>query len=206
MGESERTAASEGELLAQAKAGDEEAFAHVFGRHVDLVAGRIRRVLPARITRKVSVVDIVQEVRITAFQRLGDFELRGDGSFRRWLMRIAELKVGAELKRYGQTAKRAARAEVTRGQRPTTGQFQARDRSPSEVAMVAEDRRFVRDALTLLPDDYRQILELVYVEQLNLREAGERLDRSADAARKLYGRALARFTEVTKRMRGQSHA
>jgi RNA polymerase sigma-70 factor (ECF subfamily) len=205
MRESERAAASEGELLAQAKAGDEHAFARLFGRHADLLAGRIRRVLPARIARKVSAADVLQEVRITAFQRLRDFEPRGDGSFRRWLMRIAELKVGAELKRYGQAAKRAARAEVTRGQRPTTGQFQARDPSPSEMAMAAEDRRFVRDALALLPDDYRRILELVYVEQLNLREAGERLGRSMDAARKLYGRALARFTEVTKRMRGQEH-
>ena len=206
MGESERAAACEEDLLARAKAGDEEAFVELFGRNVGLVAGRIRRVLSARITRKVSVADIVQEVRITAFQRLSDFEPRGDGSFRRWLMRIAELKVGAELRRYGKAAKRAARAEVTRGQRPATGQFLARDGSPSEMAMAAEDRRFVREALLLLPDDYRQILELVYLEQLNLREAGERLERSADAARKLYGRALARFTEVTKRMRGQDHA
>ncbi len=72
--------------------------------------------------------------------------------------------------------------------------------------MAGEDRRFVREALALLPEDYRRILELTYVDQLNLREAGERMGRSADAARKLYGRALARFTEVAKRMRGQGHA
>ncbi|MHC4339433.1 MAG: RNA polymerase sigma factor [Planctomycetota bacterium] len=206
MRESERAAASEGELLARAKAGEEEAFARIFGRYTVLLAGRIRRVLSARITRKVSVADIMQEVRITAFQRLGDFEPLGDTSFRRWLMRIAEFKVGAELKRYGQAAKRAACAEVTRGQRPTTGQFLAHDGSPSEMAIAAENRRFVHEALALLPDDYRRILELVYVEQLNLREAGERLGRSADASRKLYGRALARFTEVSKRMGGQDHA
>ena len=202
MGKSERTAASEEDLLARAKAGDEEAFAELFGRHVGVVAGRIRRVLPARITRKVSVADVVQEVRITAFERIEQFELRGENSFRSWLMRIAEFKVGSELKRYGLAAKRAAHTEVTRGQRLTTGQFQAHDRSPSAMAMVSENRQFVREALALVPDDYRCILELVYLEQLNLREAGERMGRSADAARKLYGRALTRFTEVARRMRG----
>jgi len=206
MGESERIAASEEMLLARAKAGDVDAFAQLFGRHVDIVAGRIRRVLPARITRKVSVSDIVQEVRITALTRIADFELRGVNSFRGWLMRIAEFKVGAELKRYGQAAKRAARAEVTHGQRPTTGQFVAREKSPSEMAIAGENRRLVRDALALLSEDHRRILELVYVEQLNLREAGERMGRSADAARKLYGRALARFTQVSKTMGGQDHA
>jgi len=206
MGKSEPTAASEEDLLARAQAGDEEAFAELFGRHTGIVAGRIRRVLPARITRKVSVADVVQEVRITAFQRIKDFELRGVNSFRNWLMRIAELKVGSELKRYGQAAKRAAHAEVTRGQRLATGQFLARDPSPSAIAIASESRRFVREALALVPDDYRCILELVYVEQLNLREAGERMGRSADAARKLYGRALTRFTEVCKQMRGSGHA
>jgi RNA polymerase sigma-70 factor (ECF subfamily) len=192
----DRAAASDETLLEQAQGGDEWAFHRLFERYAPAVAGRIRRVLPAAVARKVSGADVLQEVRITAFRKLAEFEHQGPASFRRWLMRIAEFKLDAAVRKYARTAKRAAHAEVTRGQRPETAAARARDGSPSEAAMAAERAGRVRDALAALPGDYRRILELVFNEQLTLREAGARMDRSREAAKKLYGRALARFTEL----------
>lgn len=192
-------------LLALARKGDERAFADLFDRHAGTLAARIRGGLSARITRKVSVSDILQEVRITAFRRIGTLERGDEGAFGAWLLRIADYKVAAVVKRYAQTAKRAARAEVTRGERPATVDARAGGRSPSEAAMGREDAAFVRDVLALLPEDYRRILSLVFEEQLSLGEAAERMGRSREAAKKLYGRALARFTELVERARGSSH-
>jgi RNA polymerase sigma-70 factor (ECF subfamily) len=202
METSGRETAEERILLARAQAGDDHAFEQLFAAYQGLLTNRIRRGVPAAMTRKLSVSDVVQEVRITAHRRLGEFRPRSEHSFRSWLMKIAEFKVGAVLKRFGKTAKRAVAAEVTRGRRSTTAQFRAGGPSPSQAACAAEDRDLVHRALELLPDDYRCVLRLVYVEQLNLREAGERMGRSADAARKLYGRALARFTDVVGQLRG----
>jgi DNA-directed RNA polymerase specialized sigma24 family protein len=48
-------------------------------------------------------------------------------------------------------------------------------------------------AMEELPEDYRHVLRLVQEEALTLTEAGRRLGRSAGAAEKLYGRALAKL-------------
>ncbi len=147
----------------------------------------------------------MQEVRITAHRRLPEFDPQHEGSLKRWLMRIAELTAQGMLKRYLGTAKRSANAEVTRGRRPETGEWHGSGPSPSAAAIKAEDRSLVRGVLESLSDDHRRILLLVFEEQLNLREAGVRLGRSADAARKLYGRALGEFTRRA-RARGARHA
>ena len=77
--------------------------------------------------------------------------------------------------------------------------MRAADPSPSEPAGAAEEARAVNDALSLLPEDHRKILELVFHEHLTLREAGERMGRSREAAKKLYGRALAGLMELVRR-------
>ena len=46
------------------------------------------------------------------------------------------------------------------------------------------------------------MLELVFHEQLTLREAGERMGRSREAMKKLYGRALAKFAAMHEREDG----
>jgi RNA polymerase sigma factor (sigma-70 family) len=67
---------------------------------------------------------------------------------------------------------------------------------------VFEDGR----ALGALPPDYREILRLVREEGLTLREAAQRMNRSREAAKKLYGRALFRLTEVFEKLQGEGHA
>jgi len=44
-----------------------------------------------------------------------------------------------------------------------------------------------------LPGPQRDVIRLVQEERLTFEEAGARLGRSADAARKLYGRAVLAF-------------
>ena len=56
-----------------------------------------------------------------------------------------------------------------------------------------------------LPPDYRTILRLVKEEGLTMRAAGERMGRSREAAKKLYGRALLRLTEVFRARGGFEH-
>ena len=192
-------AGREERLLAMAGAGDEDAFRMLFDPHVDLLLGRIRRSLPAGVLRKVSTADVLQEVRIAAFTGLPEFDRRGDGALLAWLLKIAENRTCANLRTYARTAKRSNQREVSRPNRPETAAFEGGGRSPSEAAMAAEDRGSVREALALLPEDYRQVLELVFTEQLSLREVGERMGRSREAAKKLYGRALARFAETIER-------
>lgn len=194
------------ELIRRAGQGDEDAFHQLFERHAPALRRRIQRLLPSNVGRKVSASDILQEARIVAFRRCGQFVVREDGSVRQWLDRIASLKLKEAVKRYVKAAKRDVRREVTRGDRPDTDYLEGRRPSPSQAAIANETRSHVRLALEALPDDYRTVLRLAREERLRLREVAERMGRSREAVKKLYARALSRFAEILEQTQGGSHA
>jgi RNA polymerase sigma-70 factor (ECF subfamily) len=67
--------------------------------------------------------------------------------------------------------------------------------TPSVQAMVREKAEVVRRALQRLPEDYRQILLLRYEEGQSFEEIGRRMNRSANAARKLWARAVEKLRQ-----------
>jgi RNA polymerase sigma-70 factor (ECF subfamily) len=187
---------SDGELVRRAREGSSPALRALFERHESAVKGFVARRLPAGLRRKVAPEDVLQEVWLVATARLAEFEDRGEGAFRAWVMRIAEFKLREAVRAYLGTRKRADVREVSRGGRPDTSAFRADDPSPSEVAQGNELRDAAARAMATLPPDYREILRLVQVEGLTLKAAAERMGRSHDATKKLYGRALARFAAL----------
>ena len=189
-------------LLARAREGDEAAFADLFGRYEEGLSRQVRGMLSPAILRKISVADLIQETRITALRRIGEFEDRGAGSFRKWLRRIADNKARGTVQRFAGTAKRSPQRELTRGQRLATVGHRAPGPSPSEAAMGAEAEHVVHEALAALPDHYREILRMATKERWTLREIAERMGRSRESVKKLYGRAMARFTEEFQRRAG----
>ena len=191
------------ELVRRFRAGDNEALNALFERHEALLRGRAERCLPRYLRRRVSVADVLQETRLVALQRRDAFEDRGDDAFRRWLLGIVENKARRAVQ-WHDAQKRDVRREVTRGQRPTTAHVVGAQTSPSEAAIGAELRAFVQDVLDDLPEDYRQILHLVRERHLNLKQAAEVMARSHEATKKLYQRALARFTAEFEKRRGES--
>jgi RNA polymerase sigma-70 factor (ECF subfamily) len=189
-------------LLDRVRRGNEQAFEELFARYADAIRGRIAQWLPHRFQRRVSVADILQEVRITAFQRLPEFEHRGPGSFRNWLLRIAQLKVQGEVGHHGRAAKRAVGLEVSRGARPDTAAFAGAGPSPSQAAMAAEFQQLAQKALAVLTDEQREVLRLVREERMPLREVAERLGRTYEATKRLHGRALLKLTTEFERLGG----
>jgi RNA polymerase sigma factor (sigma-70 family) len=183
-------------------AGDSELFAVLFDRHVEAVRGRVAQWLPGPIQRKFSVADVLQEVGIVAFQRLPEFEHRGPGSFRNWVLRIAQLKVQGAIGRYGRVAKRNVWLEVSRGARPATAAFAGGEPSPSQAAIAAELHELAQRALAALTDDQREVLRLVREERMPLRDVAKRIGRTHQATKKLHGRALRRLTEEFERLEG----
>ena len=195
------TSSDERDLLSRFRAGDEEALRRLLDRDGAALRAHIERCLPAYLRRRVSTSDIVQEAGIVAFRRCGDFEDRGDGSFRKWVKGIAEKKVRAAIERHLETAKRAAGREVSRTHRKGTAQFASREPSPSQAAIGAELAEFALEAMRALPKDHREVLRLAREEQLPLREVADRMDRSYEATRKLYARAIRRFADLLDSMR-----
>lgn len=186
-------ASDDASLLARARAGDSASLHVLFDRHRGALEARIRRFLPRAVQRKVSVSDVVQEARILAFARTGQFEPKREGAYRAWLLRIAELKAREALRAHAGTSKRAVGREVSSGDASVALDGVANGPSPSQAAMTAETRNAVLRTLATLPPDYREVLRLARLEGLPIRDVAMRMGRSVEAIKKLYGRALAAF-------------
>jgi len=186
---------SDSELILRARQGDEEAFQALLRRHEALLRRRVQRWVSPRMRRKISASDVLQEAYIVALRRFADFEDRGDGSFGRWLGQIVELKLREAIRQEG-AAKRDAAREVSRDGRLDTRHFEGQQTSPSQAAIASELKEAARIAFEKMPDDYQRIFNLVQQEQVSFETAARKLGRTLAATRKLYGRAVARFTEL----------
>ncbi len=182
---------SDEEIVRRVLAGDAAAAAVLFDRHAATMRASVRRRLPAALRAKVGESDVVQEAWLAAYLSLSGFENRGDRSFVKWLQRILEHKLLDEIRRHAGVGKRDARREqrlVTDAPVADAGQP-----SPSAEVVSVERSAALSAAIDDLPSDQATVLRWIHQEGLTLVEAGERMGRSADAVRKLYGRALVRL-------------
>jgi RNA polymerase sigma-70 factor (ECF subfamily) len=180
------------EIVRRAQGGDAEAQRVLFEQFAPGLRARIQRRLPAAVRRKVSASDVIQEAWLTAFQRLGAFEYRGEGSFEAWLARIVENKVHDEVRRFLRTGKRDARRESPD---PETLGVRGRSRSPSSLVADIEAEQALEQRIRSLPARARLVIDLVHREGLSWAAVGERMECTPEAARKLYARVIGRLGE-----------
>ena len=188
--------ASEEQLVERARGGDAVAFDELCLRNEAGLRAHLAHLVTGPLKRKVSIADVMQEAYVTAHQRLDDCEHHGDGAFGAWLTRIAELKARAAVRRFVGAEKRDVHRERSQGMRPDTAKFRNRGASPSEMAVAHEEQDAVRVAVSLLPDDYRHVIQLVRFDGLSLKDAAVLMGRSHAAVRKLYGRALSALADL----------
>ena len=192
------------ELVRRANAGDEAATRELFERHVAALRARVRRGLPPALRAKVAESDVIQDAYVAAFLKLGEFEDRGDGSFARWLHVVLQRKLLNEVRRHVGGKKRDARREMAAGSSVVRIAGASSDPSPSVAAADAEDRARVAAAIESLPGAQRDALRLVHEERLSYEDAARRLERTPDAVRKLYGRAVLALAVILRDTQGSS--
>ena len=190
-------------LLGLANSGDEQAFAQLFARHEDALRQLIKHRIEAGLARRFDASDVVQETRVTAFQRLGDFVKRRPMPLAIWLQRTA-LQQLADLRRYHvDTAKRSLRREqdgLNRSSMLLGQSLMASKVTPSAIVSAEEEARRVRAAVAELDEADREILMMRYVEQFSNREIAYLLDVTDAVASKRHGMALMRLRQTLKRL------
>ena len=151
---------------------------------------------------KLESIDVVQDVLMSVLKDLGNFTYKTEGDFLRWLSRIAENRLRWHVQRLHMN-KRDIRREVRlNGNRPTAEDsvVAALDAvvttTPSAIMSKREDLDKLTKAIDALKPEYRQVIILTRIEGLSYKEIGERLSKSADAARMLFSRAMAELTET----------
>jgi RNA polymerase sigma-70 factor (ECF subfamily) len=116
-----------------------------------------------------------------------------------WLRQILAGVLANTLRRYFGTQARDPRLEqelrigFDQSSCMLAGQIASPGTSPSEVASRRERAVLLADALSQLPDDYREVIVLRHLEALAFADVAQRMERSVDSVEKLWLRALARL-------------
>jgi len=182
--------------LAAARAGSTEALGQSLEQFRRYLLEVARNAIGPALKVKGGASDLVQETFLEAQRRFDHFDGASEGQLRAWL-RCLLLHEAAKLgRRYGTTAKRKLSREISLGDDGPAvhpSQIAGPGPTPSVAIMSAEQSQLLRAAIDRLPEEYRRVMNLRYIDGLAFDEVGRRLGRSPDAARMLWGRALERL-------------
>jgi RNA polymerase sigma-70 factor, ECF subfamily len=144
--------------------------------------------------------DLVQESLILATKLLPGRVYQDEADFRDWLREVLVRRMDALRQRYRRTAKRQIRRERS------IHDFDVReflehlvsgtDATPGSLAVANERRERVQQALKRLPVEYRQVILWHDREGLGWTQIALKLDRSPDAVRMLWKRAIRKLTDL----------
>jgi RNA polymerase sigma-70 factor (ECF subfamily) len=165
-------------LLHQAREGDGSARAELLERLRPRIVLWIASRLSKPLRERVDPEDVAQEVLLAVHRDLGSLDSDEGPAFYNWLFRIAENRI-RDVAAYHGAKKRQPVAKVV----PT-------QTTPGTRAARAEQLALVRECIENLPDDYRTVVKLRRLEELPVKEVALRMDRSENAVRVLYCRAL----------------
>jgi RNA polymerase sigma-70 factor (ECF subfamily) len=186
-------------LLDEARAGSREALGQVLEACRRYLIAIAERQLDPDLRSKGGASDLVQETFFEAQRDFGRFHGTTSEELRVWLRQVLLHNLGAFTRHYRVTSKRAVAREVGLGSDNSSGRIgqglTAPVPSPSGVAIERERALALRRALERLPDEYRRVVVLRFEEGRSFEEIGRLTDRSADAARKLWSRAMERLRQ-----------
>jgi RNA polymerase sigma-70 factor, ECF subfamily len=151
------------------------------------------RALDADLRAKGGASDLVQETFLEAQRAFGRFEGRTERELLAWLRQILRHRLAHFARRYRETEGRRAAREVSLESGAPCGDLAADTTSPCSRAIRREQERALVGALDRLPEHYRRAVLWRHREGLDFEEIGRRLDCSADAARKVWARAIERL-------------
>ncbi len=185
------------EWIAAARAGSDEALGESLEAcraYLLLVAGRE---LDHDLVAKGGASDLVQETFLEAQRDFRQFNGVTEAEFLGWLRKILLHNLANFRRTYRQTDKRKIAKEVAidsdRSSRDLRAVLQAGISSPSSHAIHNEERAAIESALRSLPETYKQVIVFRNREGYSFEKIGELMGRSANAARKLWSRAIERL-------------
>lgn len=183
--------------LTEARAGSVDALGRALEtcrRYLLLIA---EREFDEALRGKASASDLVQETFLEAQRDFAQFQGTSDSELRAWLRRLLLNNLGSFSRSYRETNKRRVSRESPlqpEGSAVLGGPpLRASAPSPSGFAIEREQREELQKAIARLPEDYQRVITLRYQEERTFEEIGTLMDRSPEAARKLWARAMDRL-------------
>lgn len=172
------------ELVKLAKNGE----ANAFGELYDLFANKIFKFIKLKIQNPEEAEDVLQEVFIKAYKGLGKLKLE-DLNFNAWLYRVASNTINDKFRKKYRTPEIVNIDET----------FDIADKySLQEEVQVKSDMESLQIVFNKLPELYKQVLELRFIEEMSLEEIAKILNKSNLSIRLIQFRALKKVRELSK--------
>ena len=169
----------EATLIAQLRAGDEQAYEQV----VRTYGGRLLAVTRRIVGSDEDARDIVQDAFLNAFKSLDRFE--GNSKLSTWLHRIAVnaalMRLRTRKRKPEQSIETMLPAFLEDGHHEE--RFKSWDEPVDKLMERAENRKLVREQIDALPEGYRTVLVLRDIEGLDTEETANVLGLSVNATK-----------------------
>ncbi len=199
-----KSAAVPWEWIQRARAGERSAFDKLFGHYQAYLEFLIQLELGSQLKKRLELEDLLQETLLQAFQSLPQFRGESQEAFRSWLGTVALNVIQAQARRLA-AKKRDLDREVSleekaKGRGEKSGQLIASleggDTSPSQRLLREERFEKLKKALGMLSPDHQEVIRLVRLQGLPMKEAAQRMKRSLKATSVLLWRAMQSLKSV----------
>jgi RNA polymerase sigma-70 factor (ECF subfamily) len=183
--------------LSEARAGSLEALGRLVEEYRPYLLGIANDELEPDLRPKGGASDLVQESLLEATRDFAHFRGTNQEELLAWLRGILRNNLADFRRKHrGAACRHLAREHALdpeQAERLTTD-------TPGPLDRVIEGERLqaLETAIASLPEEYRVVLQLRHRDNCSFAEIGTRLDRSEDAARKLWYRAVSRLGELLK--------
>ena len=171
-------------IIARARRGDADAFEQLVAAY----RNQVFRLALRMCGNEADADEVAQEAFLSAWKGLPNF--RGESRLSTWLYQLTTHAAIGLLRR----DIRQAAAEDIDGITGADG-----GPSPQQQVERAETRREVRSALMQLPEEYRQVLVLRFMQELSYEEIGQTLKLPAGTVKSRVNRAKAQLKDILSR-------
>ncbi|MFO0946999.1 MAG: sigma-70 family RNA polymerase sigma factor [Planctomycetota bacterium] len=182
------------ESIRSARNGSFSAVGQLLDHYRDYLLGVANEELSSDLVPKVSPSDLVQETFYEASKNFPKFKGKSEPELRAWLRQIFLNNLLDVQRRFRHTEMRDASREVPLSVNGMITEPARRmvcpDLTPSDHAVASEMNFELERALGRLPEDQRKVIELRSFERRSFEDVGMVIGKSADAARKIWSRAV----------------
>lgn len=178
---------SDDELAERCRRQDHEAFTEIVERYKNRVHWLVRRMVGGE-----NDEDITQEVFLRVYQAIEGFQ--GRSSFRTWLYRIARNLCLTELKKRGSRGEHLSIEDE--------GEEKVHCLLPASAGGLEEEierrdlSRNIQSLIAKLPENYRTVLTLFYVQQVRYEEIAEIMEIPMGTVKTYIHRARLRLRDL----------
>ena len=172
--------ASDATLVDLASAGDQQAFEYLFTRYRDA----LMRLFEQRLDEKAVASDLLQETFIKVYLHINDYSK--NYTFGQWVYSIARNTLVDHLRRKSGDVLLDERFPAPLATSP----------SPEESVIINQTRTHFYNALEELTPEYRQVIEMRFLEEYSYEEIAEKLGRPLNTIKTQIRRARATICKM----------